>query len=201
MSKYKYLAPISVAAALAAAAAVIVAKKKKAAPAAPAKAAGKKAPSETLMKKGEYSFVSGFKDAETVTVALDYDALRFGFDVIGEDFPCYSSDSHVAVISGEDFSLQLEYAAFYKGEDFDALAAAAKEKYRGFSRVSFGANEGFRYAEGDGVCFCLPIEGDEYSYLLVTLIKAEGCDSTLDELAASEDLAALLGSLTARRGQ
>ena len=44
------------------------------------------APTETLMKKGEYSFVSGFKDARTVEVKLEYDALRFGFDVIGEDF-------------------------------------------------------------------------------------------------------------------
>ena len=201
MSKGKYILPAAVAAAAAAGVAVLLAKKKDGASAPAAKSAPKKmAPAETLMKKGEYSFVSGFKDAKTVTVTLEYDALRFGFDVIGEDFPSYSSDSHVAVISGEDFSLQLEYAAFYKGEDFDAICAAAESKYRGFGKVAFGANAGFRYLAGDSLCFCLPVEGDEYSYLLVTLIKAEGCDSTLDELAVSDELCAMLGSLTTNRG-
>ena len=36
---------------------------------------------------------------------------------------------------------------------------------------------------------------DEYSYLLVTVVKAEGNDDTLDELQDDENLAALLGSV------
>jgi len=194
MNKWKVIVPLGTLAAAGAAAALLL--KKKDAPAAakgPAGAAKKAAAKETLMKTGEYSFVSGFKDARTVEAALDYDALRFGFDVIGEDFLTYSSDSHVAVVSGEEFSFQMEYASFYKGEDFAFITAAAEQKYAGFAPVRFGAVEGFRYREGDSVCFCLPV--DEYSYLLLTLLKAEGCDKTVEELADSDDLGAILSTL------
>ena len=195
MSKWKVIAPLGVLAAAGAAAAAVLLKKKDggSAPKAAAPAAKKAAERETLMKTGEYSFVSGFKDARTVEVRLDYDALRFGFDVIGEDFLTYSSDSHVAVVSGEDFSFQMEYASFYKGEDFALITSAAAQKYAGFAAVKFGAVEGFRYREGDSVCFCLPV--DEYSYLLLTLLKAEGCDKTVEELAESDDLGAILSTL------
>ena len=194
MSKWKVIAPLGVLAAGAAAAAVLLKKKDGgSAPKAAAPAAKKAAETEKLMKTGEYSFVSGFKDARTVEVRLDYDALRFGFDVIGEDFLTYSSDSHVAVVSGEDFSFQMEYASFYKGEDFALITSAAAQKYAGFAPVRFGAVEGFRYREGDSVCFCLPV--DEYSYLLLTLLKAEGCDKTVEELAESDDLGAILSTL------
>ena len=174
MSKWKVIAPLGVLAAAGAAAAAVLLKKKDggSAPKAAAPAAKKAAERETLMKTGEYSFVSGFKDARTVEVRLDYDALRFGFDVIGEDFLTYSSDSHVAVVSGEDFSFQMEYASFYKGEDFALITSAAAQKY---------------------ACFCLPV--DEYSYLLLTLLKAEGCDKTVEELAESDDLGAILSTL------
>ena len=196
MNKWKVIAPLGLLAAAGAAAALIL--KQKDAPAAEAAPRDKKkaAPAEKLMKTGEYSFVSGFKDARTVEAALDYDALRFSFDVIGEDFLCYSSDSHVAVITGEDFSMQMEYAPFYKDEDFATLAAAAEKKYRDFARVSFNGVEGVRYREGDGVCFCLAV--DEYSYLLLTLIKAQGCDKTVEELAAGEELEELLGTIRIR---
>lgn len=196
MNKWKVIAPLGLLAAAGAAAALIL--KEKAAPAADGAPKDKKkdAPRERQMKTGEYSFVSGFKDARTVEAALDYDALRFSFDVIGEDFLCYSSDSHVAVITGEDFSMQMEYAPFYKDEDFSTLAAAAEKKYRDCARVSFNGVEGVRYREGDGVCFCLKV--DEYSYLLLTLLKAQGCDKTLEELAEGEDLAELLGTIRIR---
>lgn len=195
MSKWKVIAPLGVLAAAGAAAAAVLLKKKDggSAPKAAAPAAKKAAERETLMKTGEYSFVSGFKDARTIEVRLDYDALRFGFDVIGEDFLTYSSDSHVAVVSGEDFSFQMEYASFYKGEDFALITSAAAQKYAGFAPVRFGAVESFRYREGDSVCFCLPV--DEYSYLLLTLLKAEGCDKTVEELAESDDLCAILSTL------
>ena len=193
MNKWKVIAPLGALAAAGAAAALLMKKKAeggaKSAPAEKKKAA----PAEKLMKTGEYSFVSGFKDARTVEAALDYDALRFSFDVIGEDFLCYSSDSHVAVITGEDFSMQMEYAPFYKDEDFSTLSAAAEKKYKDLARVSFNGVEGIRYREGDGICFCLAV--DEYSYLLLTLLKAQGCDLTLEELAEGEDLAELLGTI------
>ena len=146
MNKWKVIAPLGLLAAAGAAAALLLTKKDapdaaKSAPADKKKAA----PQEKMMKTGEYSFVSGFKDAKTVEVRLDYDALRFGFDVIGEDFLCYSSDSHVALITGEDFSMQMEYASYYKGEDFSYLAGAAETKYSGFAPVSFNGVKGIRY--------------------------------------------------------
>ena len=193
MSKWKVIAPLGVLAAAGAAAVLLKKKDGGSKPKAAAPAAKKAAETETLMKTGEYSFVSGFKDARTVEVRLDYDALRFGFDVIGEDFLTYSSDSHVAVVSGEEFSFQMEYASFYKGEDFALITETAAQKYAGFAAVKFGALEGFRYREGDSVCFCLPV--DEYSYLLLTLLKAEGCDKTVEELAESDDLGAILSTL------
>ena len=188
MNKWKVIAPLG----LLAAAALLLKKKDGEGAAAPAEKK-KAAPRERQMKTGEYSFVSGFQDAKTVEVLLDYDALRFGFDVIGEDFLSYSSDSHVAVITGEDFSMQMEYASYYKEEDLGVITAAAEKKYPGFARVSFGSAEGFRYREGDAVCFCLGV--DEYSYLLLTLLKAQGCDKTVEELAAGEDLRELLETL------
>ena len=191
MKSWKVIVPLGALAA--AGAAALLLKKKPASPAAPKSAAKKDAPRETQSKTGEYSFVSGFKDAKTVEAALDYDALRFSFDVIGEDFLSYSSDSHVAVITGEDFSMQMEYASYYKEEDLGVITAAAEKKYPGFARVSFGSAEGFRYREGDAVCFCLGV--DEYSYLLLTLLKAQGCDKTVEELAAGEDLRELLETL------
>ena len=199
MNKWKWIAPLGALAAAGGAAAALLLKKKnapdgKAAEAAKKPAAKKAEPRETMMKKGEYSFVSGFKDARTVEVGLDYDALRFGFDVIGEDFLCYSSDSHVAVISGEDFSIQMEYASFYKGEDFALIAETAQKKYSAYAAVRCGALEGFRYREGDSVCFCLPV--DEYSYLLLTLLKAESSKLTLEEITEGEDLRELLDAIT-----
>lgn len=196
MNKWKVIAPLGALAAAGAAAALLLKKKDggESAPKAAAPAAKKKAPpKEVLMKTGEYSFVSGFKDARTVEVSLDYDALRFGFDVIGEDFLTYSSDSHVAVISGEDFSVQMEYASYYKGEDLAFITDKAAKEYKGFAPVKCTNVEGFRYREGDSVCFCLGV--DEYSYLLLTLIKAEGCDRTVEELAEDEALVAMLNSL------
>ena len=197
MNKWKVIAPLGLLAAAGAAAALLLNKKSeggepKSAPAEKKKAA----PQEKLMKTGEYSFVSGFKDARTVEVSLDYDALRFGFDVIGEDFLSYSSDSHVAVVTGEDFAMQIEYASYFKDEDLAFIAAAAEGKYPGFARTSFGGLQGFRYREGDGVCFCLGV--DEYSYLLLTLLKAQGCDKTIEQLAESEDLRELLETIRIR---
>ena len=195
MSKWKVIAPLGALAAAGVAAAALLARKKtgETAPKAASAAAKKAEPREVLMKTGEYSFVSGFKDAKTVEVTLDYDALRYGFDVIGEDFLTYSSDSHVAVISGEDFSIQMEYASFYKGEDFALIAETAQKKYGGYAPAAFGSLEGFRYREGDSVCFCLPV--DEYSYLLLTLLKAEGSKLTLEEIAGGEELRKLLDTL------
>lgn len=191
MKKWQIIAPLGIAAA-AATAVLAMRKKPQTAADAPAPAAKKSVPAAQL-KTGSYSFVSGYKDAATIEVKVGYDPERFSFDVIEDSFPAYSSDSHVAVIYGEDFTAQIEYAGYYHGEDFDAMSAAARGKFQGFGEVAFGALQGIRYIDGDSICMCFPVPGDQYSYLLVTVIKAEGNDDTLDELQDDENLAALLG--------
>lgn len=195
MKKWQIIAPVGLAAA---AAAVLLAVRKKPescsdAKAAPA-AAKKSAPAAEL-KTGSYSFVSGYKDAATIEVGINYDPARFGFAVVEDGFPAYSSDSHVAVVYGEDFTAQLEYAGYYPGENFAAMSEAARAKFSGYGEVVFGVHRGIRYVDGDCICMCFPIPDDDCSYLLVTVIKAAGNDDTLDELQENEDLAALLGGL------
>ena len=202
MKKWKVIAPLSLIAAGALAAGIATLKKPavkdgqgaaKPAPAAAknAKGAGPAAPQDPRV--GSYSFISGFQDAVTVDMEMDYDGARYSFSVIGEDFLCYTSDSHVAVIFGEDFNMQLEYAAYYTGEDFDALSKSLAEKFQGFGTVSYGANRGVKYCDGDDMRICLPV--DEHSYLLVTILKAPGYDEEFTTLPDHPDVAAMLQSL------
>ena len=192
MKKWQIVAPLS----LAAAGAVgLVLMKKMKAPAAP-KSAGKAAPAKRAPaneKTGSYSFVSGFQDAATMELTLRYDADRYSFRVVEEDFLSYSSDSHVALLEGEDFSLQLEYAAYYAGEDFAAHTEAVREKHSSLAPAVYGANEGIRYFEGDNVCFCFPV--DAHSYVLITAVKAKGNDDPLSALPDYEDMKDILGSM------
>ena len=193
MKKWQIIAPLSLAAA--GGAAFFLLKKKKASGEAKPKAAGKpaakKAPANE--KTGSYSFVSGYQDAATMELTLRYDADRFGFRVVEEDFLSYSSDSHVALLEGEDFSLQLEYAAYYSGEDFAGHTEAVREKHSSLAPAVYGANEGIRYFEGDNVCFCFPV--DAHSYVLITAVKAKGNDDPLSALPDYEDMKDILGSI------
>ena len=193
MKKWQIIAPLS----LAAAGAVgLVLMKRKTAPAAAPKSAGTAAPAKKAPaneKTGSYSFVSGFQDAATMELTLRYDADRFGFAVVEEGFLSYSSDSHVALLEGEDFSLQLEYAAYYGGEDFAAFIESVREKHPDLVPAVYGPNSGIRFLEGDNVCFCFPV--DAHSYLLVTAVKAKGNDDPLSALPDYEDMKDILGSI------
>ena len=196
MKKWTILAPLGLAAG--AAAALVLLKKKPAEKAAspkaaPAKKDAPKAPAN--LKTGSYSFISGFQNAAAVEMTMDYDADKFSFAVVEEDFLSYSSDSHVALVQGEDFSLQLEYAAFYTGEDFAAHCASLTEKHREVSPLRYGSVDAVKYLEGDNLCFHIPIPGDEHSYVQVLLFKAKGNDTPLPELAEDPDLTAMLSSI------
>ena len=200
MKKWTILAPLGLAAG-AAAALVLLKKKpaeKAAAPkAAPAKKDAPKAPAN--LKTGSYSFISGFQNAVTVDMTLDYDADAFSFAVVEEGFLSYSSDSHVAILEGEDFSLQVEYAAYYSGEDFAAHCASLAEKHQDFAPVRYGSVDAVKYLEGDNLCFCIPIPQDDHSYVLVLLFKAKGNDTPLPDLADDPDLGAMLASVRFRK--
>lgn len=200
MKKWTILAPLGLAAA--GAAALLLLKKKPGEKAAPAgKPAAAKAPAKAPvnLKTGSYSFISGFQNASTVEMTLDYNGDKFSFAVVEENFLSYSSDSHVAILEGEDFSLQLEYAAFYPGEDFAAHCASLAEKHQDFAPVRYGSVDAVKYLEGDALSFCLPIPEDAQSYVQVLLFKAKGNDTPLPDLADDPDLGAMLASVRFRK--
>ncbi len=196
MKKWTILAPLG----LAAGAAALLLMKKKGAKAAPAaKAAETKKAPPANWKTGSYSFISGYQNAATVEMRLGYDGDKFRYAVVSEDFLSYSSDSHVALVQGEDFSLQLEYAAYFTGEDFAAHCASLAEKHKSFAPVRYGSVDAVKYLEGDTLCFCVPIPEDEHSYVQVLVFKDKGNDTPLPELAKDPDLSAMLESIRFER--
>ena len=196
MKKWQILAPLGLA--VGAAAAILLTRKNAEKPGPAAAPAGKKAahaPAPANLKTGSYSFISGFKIASTVELALDYDPEKFSFAVVEEGFLSYSSDSHVALMEGEDFSLQIEYAPYHSGEEADAQWQFLREKHPDLAAVRYGSVEAVKYLEGDAVCFCLPIPEDGNSYVQILLFKAKGNDTPLEELPEDPNLSALLGSI------
>lgn len=194
MRKTRVIAPLALAAAAALAAGVATLLKKlpeeAAAPAAQAAPAAPKS-----MRSGSYSFISGFQDAVTVELGMDYDGEKYSFVVIEDEFPSSSSDSHVAVVYGGDFDMQLEYAAFFQGEDFAAHCGSVAEKYQGVGPVRYGSLEGIRYIDGGNICLALPIPGDSHSCMLVTLIKNPDYDEDYTTLPDHPDVRFMLSSL------
>ncbi len=195
--KWKIIAPLAVGAvgALAAGIATLLQKlPKQESPAENSPAA----PAEKRVT-GCYSFISGFRDAATVELSLDYDPEKYSFAVMEEDFLNYSSDSHVAILWGEDFNLQLEYASYFSGEDFAAHTAALAEKYQTRGELRCGGLSGVWVLDGDNVSVHLPIPGDEHSYLLVTVQKTENYDGAVTDLVGDARLIALLASIRFNR--
>ena len=197
---WKILAPLALTAigALAAGIAALMQRiedEKESSAAAPAK----KAAPEKPLCVGSYSFISGFKDAATVEMSLRYDPEKFSFSVVEEDFLSYSSDSHVAIVYGEDFNLQIEYAGFYADEDFAAHGAALAEKHADLAEVAYGALKGVSWLDGDNMALCLPIPGDAHSCLLVTVQKTSAYDDAVTTLPEHPELRALLESISFTR--
>ena len=195
MKKALILAPLG----LAAVGAVVLLAMKKPAEgaekkAAPAKSGGKKKDAPPMdLKPGSYTFISGFKDAAKVETTLQYDGASCEFAVIEEDFPAYTSDSHVAVVRCPEFTVQLEYAGYYSGEDFAGLKKSLSERYQDIADVTFGANKCLKFIDGDNVCIAYGV--DEFSYLLATLIKGKEYDDDFKTLPAYPPVKAVLDSL------
>lgn len=182
MKLSRIIAPLTIAAAGAAALAAALSKKaEKPAAEAPAPVEEKPAVAKAL-KSGTYSFVSGFADAKTVDVEVNYDENLY-FVVVEDGFLTDTNVSHIALLSAEKFSLQLEYAEYYQGEGFEETAKTAAERYQSFTEVTFGANSGIRYLDGDCVCFAFPIENVKDSYLLYTLVKNSDNDDSFEKAA------------------
>ena len=191
--KWKIIAPLALTAAGAVATGIAVLKQKLP-PEAPAadKDPSAQSPSPNT---GFYSFISGFQDAATVELSIDYDPAKFSFVVVEDEFLNYSSVSHAAILYGEKCNVQLEYASYAGGEDFAALRAAMEEKYPTRGEIECGEHKGFWVLDGDSIVIRFPIPGDAHSYLLVTVQKTPDYDdafTTLPNYAPLKDLLATI---------
>lgn len=187
MNNWKKIVPAGVAAAAGVATAMLTRKKSTDAPKAEPKSAKKAEPKNQQV--GSYSFVSGYMDAATVEVKVKYDADRYSFSVVEEGFLSFTSDSHVALVMGADFNAQIEYAPFYSGDDFAKLTENAKASYRSFAPIG----KGYRYADGNSVCVCLPV--DSYSYLLISAMLSKGSKLKLSELPTAPEFTAFIENI------
>ncbi len=146
-------------------------------------------------KTGSYSFVSGFKDAATVEVTLQYDPEVDSFAVVEDEFLAETSDSHVAVLYDPQVELQLEYAAYANGESFVDLIREVESRHSDFAPIDCGENNGICYREGDVLCLCFPAGDDPYSYLLITAMPGAENDDGVEALAQNKALIELLSTM------
>ena len=194
---------LSAAAAVSAGAAVWFLRKK-AAPAGnesavPAGTAQKAACAPKAAKTGSYSFISGFKNAETVELRFTYDAECFSYSVVEEGFLVESGDSHVGILYGEDYSAQFEYGTYYSGEDYEGLTRELMSRHPDLSDIQYGSNAGLRFLDGDSICLVFPIPDDSCSYLQVSLLKAPSNDDPLEALPDDPALRSVLASMSFAR--
>ena len=152
-----------------------------------------------VTKEAVYSFISGFKDAATVEFRFDYDADRFHYAVAEDDFLTESGDSHVGILTGEDFSVQFEYGAYYSGEDFALLTQELSSRHPDLDQAVYGGLSGVKFRDGDNVCLAFPVPEDAHSYLLITLVKAPDNDDELETIPEAPDFRGLLNSASFRR--
>lgn len=191
--KWKIIAPLALTAAGAVATGIAILKQKLPPETlAPDKVQSAEAPS---LNTGFYSFISGFRDAATVELSIDYDPAKFSFVVVEDEFLNYSSVSHAAILYGEKFNVQLEYASYTGDEDFAAHRAALEEKYHTLGEIECGEHKGFWVLDGDSIVIRFPIPGDAHSYLLVTVQKTPDYDDELTTLPNYAPLKDLLATI------
>ena len=195
---------IAVPAAAAAGAVLLLSRKGK--PAAPKaekpaarKPAGKKSAAVALKnpKTGVYSFASGYKDAKTIEVSLSYDADIHSFTIASEDFIAPTGDSHAAIIYAEDFAMQVEYAAYYHGENFEALSKSIEGQFKGFGKVSFNGIDGVCYLNGGNYCMAFPAADATADYVLITVVlMGDDNEEERAKLPSNPEMNAIMNTLT-----
>ena len=195
---------IAVPAAAAAGAVLLLSRKGK--PAAPKaekpaarKPAGKKSAAVALKnpKTGVYSFASGYKDAKTVEVSLSYDADIHSFTIASEDFIAPTGDSHAAIIYAEDFAMQVEYAAYYHGENFEALSKSIEGQFKCFGKVSFNGIDGVCYLNGGNYCMAFPAADATADYVLITVVlMGDDNEEERAKLPSNPEMNAIMNTLT-----
>lgn len=200
MKKWFIIVPVGAAAV---AAAVLLSKKSGGSEpkqAKPAKAAGgKKAAKPAIVnpKTGVYSFASGFKDAKTVEVGLTYDVDKCTYNETSEGFLVPTGDSHAAIIYGEDFALQAEYATYYAGDDFAAMTEEVKERFSDVNPITCNGITGISYFNGRNYTLAFPIEGATADYLLINIVSmVDESEEEAEKLPTNPMVVAILDSLT-----
>ena len=197
----KWLVAVPVAAAAAGAALLLSRKGKDTAPKAEKPAAGKadkKSAAVALKnpKTGVYSFASGYKDAKTIEVSLSYDADKHSFTVASEDFIAPTGDSHAAIIYAEDFAMQVEYAAYYHGENFEALSKSIEGQFKGFGKVSFNGIDGVCYLNGGNYCMAFPAADATADYVLITVVlMGDDNEEERAKLPSNPEMNAIMNTL------
>lgn len=196
MKKWILLVP----AAAAAAGAAILLKGKGGEKAAKPAAKGGKKPAAPVMKNpqtGTYSFASGFKDAKTVDVSITYDGENSSFTVSSEDFLSATGDSHVGLLYAPDFAMQIEYAPYYAGEDFEAVKKDVAERFREYGEINFGGVNGVRYFNGKNFCMAFPVEGVTADYVLFNVVcMGDDSEEEAAKLPDNPMVLAVMNSLT-----
>ena len=147
-------------------------------------------------KTGVYSFASGYKDAKTVEVSLSYDADIHSFTIASEDFIAPTGDSHAAIIYAEDFAMQVEYAAYYHGENFEALSKSIEGQFKGFGKVSFNGIDGVCYLNGGNYCMAFPAADATADYVLITVVlMGDDNEEERAKLPSNPEMNAIMNTL------
>ncbi|MCR5576134.1 MAG: hypothetical protein K6F56_03910 [Oscillospiraceae bacterium] len=201
--KWRVLAPLMLTAlgALAAGVSVLLQKTEDGADAPAAQPAGAAKPvrDPATVSIGSYSFISGFQNAATVELSIPYDPAAESFSVVSEDYLSPSDDSHVALLYAEDYTLQIEYAAYYGGEGWQAHCAALREKHADLREVCFGENRGVLFLDGDVLRFELPVPEDDSSFVQITVQKTSAFDGAVTELVGHPALCEQLAGISFER--
>lgn len=150
---------------------------------------------------GEYTFLAGMLNGVPVDLTVSYDPEKYFYKVINEDFPAFTSSPEVAVISGEEISLQIEGMDILDGKTFDDVMMEYKEKFKGFDEFSIGDLNGYEFINGDNACIALPIDFANEGWLLVTVIKENSCKESVDELTERYDVASMVSSITLNKAE
>lgn len=192
----KWILVIPAAAAAAGVALALKGKSADKAPKAAKTAAKKKGYTMKNPQTGSYSFASGFRDAKTVEVALSYDADTCSFAVVSEEFISPTGDSHAGILYAPDFAMQVEYAAYYSGDDFAALSKDVAGRFKGFAEVSYGGISGISYFNGKNYCLAFPAADATADYVLVTVVNmGDDTEEEAAKLPTNEMLVAIMDTL------
>ena len=172
----------------------------KAAAKAPAKGGAKSKKKDdfaiTDLKTGVYSFPSGYKDAKEIKVNIGYDGQQHAFNVVSEEYIADSGDSHVAIVSANDFGIQFEYAPYYAGEDFAALEKSVADNFKNFGHVKFDGVSGICYTNGGSYCMAFPTSSDNDYVLATVVLMGDDSEEEREKLRSNPEMIAIMNTVT-----